>query len=429
MKLAISFITKNTVEPPHHSVNVQLKSKKEKVAAIQKELTPDKTIRKIIGSLAKELGNAQKKGQNQVYSVIHQGNIDISSFKVPKFFNDEVKARFNVANKLVSLNASATIIQKATKGLQAREKLKQAIVPASLIPPNTAIDQWITKELLEGLPHLLAYIENDVGRKDTLENMPLTAADQKIIKNKYRKLALKYHPDKNSKTEAETKAANEAFHFLGDTYKILEEKKPVSPEAQQDFLNNHKPMSPLEKKIAEYDFSAVQDGTYKKDLLDRYFKEIPKVWQEQIVNNLEGFLKQDTLNIDNVIYLSKSYNALKNLPDTLRAKIIENVDVCNKDSVEKTQDIMNFITDSSEFINHKDSFFDLIGNKYSEFTALTKDQRNNLKDNWNLIHQFPQFLHLKDNETIQTKFTDRFVHYSESSNSVIMQELMAPFYK
>ena len=70
-------------------------------------------------------------------------------------------------------------------------------------------------------------------------------ADKDTIKNAYKKLALKYHPDKNieNKKEAEDKfkEISEAYEVLGD-----EQKKNNYDNGQNIIIHNHNPFDIFE---------------------------------------------------------------------------------------------------------------------------------------------------------------------------------------
>lgn len=61
------------------------------------------------------------------------------------------------------------------------------------------------------------------GRKDLYKILEVTRdADQDDIRKAYRKLALKYHPDKQGgKSDAEIEAASTKFKAISEAYEIL----------------------------------------------------------------------------------------------------------------------------------------------------------------------------------------------------------------
>jgi DnaJ homolog subfamily C member 7 len=68
------------------------------------------------------------------------------------------------------------------------------------------------------------------GRKDLYKILEVTRdADQDDIRKAYRKMALKYHPDKQGgKTEAEIEAASTKFKGVSEAYEILSDPEKKS---------------------------------------------------------------------------------------------------------------------------------------------------------------------------------------------------------
>ena len=68
------------------------------------------------------------------------------------------------------------------------------------------------------------------GRKDLYKILEVTRdADQDDIRKAYRKMALKYHPDKQGgKTEAEIEAASTKFKAVSEAYEILSDPEKKS---------------------------------------------------------------------------------------------------------------------------------------------------------------------------------------------------------
>ena len=64
-------------------------------------------------------------------------------------------------------------------------------------------------------------------------------ASQEEIKKAYRKLALKYHPDRNSETEQTKKIAQRKFEDVSDAYSVLSD-----PKKKQMFDQGIDPLNP-----------------------------------------------------------------------------------------------------------------------------------------------------------------------------------------
>jgi len=63
-------------------------------------------------------------------------------------------------------------------------------------------------------------------KRDYYEILGLTkTATASEIKSAYKKMALKWHPDRNGKTEADKKAAEEKFKEINEAYQILSDTK------------------------------------------------------------------------------------------------------------------------------------------------------------------------------------------------------------
>ena len=90
----------------------------------------------------------------------------------------------------------------------------------------------------------LKNIEKQVKKRDYYKILEIDRnADEKTIKKAYRKMALKYHPDRNSESEESKKMAEKKFIDVNDAYNVLSDPKkkrmfdqgidPLNPEEAQ----------------------------------------------------------------------------------------------------------------------------------------------------------------------------------------------------
>ena len=69
-------------------------------------------------------------------------------------------------------------------------------------------------------------IEREVKKRDYYKILGIDRnADEKEIKKAYRKMALKYHPDRNSESEESKKMAEKKFIDVNDAYNVLSDPK------------------------------------------------------------------------------------------------------------------------------------------------------------------------------------------------------------
>merc|ERR1712100_150894 len=80
-------------------------------------------------------------------------------------------------------------------------------------------------ELARNLKHAQLELKKS-KRKDYYKILEIPPdADDNQIKKAYRKMALKYHPDKNSETPEASKAAEEKFKLVAEAYQVLSDPK------------------------------------------------------------------------------------------------------------------------------------------------------------------------------------------------------------
>ena len=89
----------------------------------------------------------------------------------------------------------------------------------------------------------LKMIEKEVKKRDYYQILGVDRnADERTIKKAYHKMALKYHPDRNSESEETKKMAEKKFIDVNDAYNVLSDPKkksmydqgidPLNPEEQ-----------------------------------------------------------------------------------------------------------------------------------------------------------------------------------------------------
>jgi len=155
----------------------------------------------------------------------------------------------------------------------------------------------------------------------SLDEVELTKLDKEYIKKQYRKMALKWHPDKNNDNYSTTKfqKINESYNFLQKELRIINDELDDKSNAFDDFVSS---TDSKESKnyidILSNFISSLVKGTYNELLLD-IVKEISLGYEAisltYLTKKFEKLDKQKAIELYQLLYKYKDILYISN--DTL----------------------------------------------------------------------------------------------------------------
>lgn len=158
----------------------------------------------------------------------------------------------------------------------------------------------------------------------SLDEVELTKLDQEYIKKKYRKMALKWHPDKNDDDEYSTtkfQTINEAYNFLSKELRIINgtEETDEYSNTSDDFVSSEKfTESNIYIDILSNFISSLLKGSYNEILLN-IVKDLTLGYEvitlTYLKNKFEHLDKQKAIDLYQILYKYKDILYISN--DTL----------------------------------------------------------------------------------------------------------------